>query len=424
MRSEPDISTRFSIETFFIILVVVGYVFASGLAIPLGVQDSRMFAVPYRFLVAALSIFFIVKNFSLKKMLSLPVVVTVVFWAFYFLKSYYSYQNDVYDAEFLRQENEIYVRIVLIALLPAISLMMLDYEKVNLAETVKWIFWVLLIFLLINTVYGLFHIRRGKLTHIFSVYYISYGHFGTSLSLISFYLLNFHTNTQRKKLLYLFSFLFGLFIIIEGFARSPFLALVIGLIFLLVLKRSIKSLIWLALAVAALLTVIYFTVSTGVNKLLFFERTYKWIFLGDNSLRTPLFRRGLSIFAEHPIFGGRVLYENGMYPHNIFIELLMATGMVGCALYFLRFVPVFQTGNYFFRSTQGNFQVVLFTLFLQYFILVLTSYPVYSTPEFLHLSAIIIGLSIIFKNGKIKSNDGGRHPSGDYSAFEGTGGFG
>lgn len=121
---------------------------------------------------------------------------------------------------------------------------------------------------------------------------------------------------------------------------------------------------------------------------------YNWLFEGDNSLRTPLFKRGLAIFKANPVFGGRVLYEDSSYPHNIFIELLMSTGIIGLILYFVKFLPLFRTGNYFLMIKANNAQVEIFVLFIQYFVLVFTSYSLPSTPEFIQLSAVIIGLSL------------------------------
>lgn len=415
---EADNREYFPWENAFLIFVLVGYVVASGLAIPLGIENSRLFAVPYRVAVASWSCYYIYRNFNTKKLKSWPVLAVLLFWLLYAGKTYYSFGHDQYDEATVQQLSETYWRILLIAVLPSVALMVFPYYKVNWDKVYRGIFWVLFGALLCNAVYGIFHIQHGKPGHIFSVYYISYGHLGTSLVLVSLYGLLFQNLSRQWKSLLTCGIILGNYIIVEGFARSPFLALMVCAAFLLIIKKK-----WSYLAVfvglgVMIFTVIYFLVKTGHNPLIFFDRVYLWIFEGNNSERTPLFKRGLQIFCENPVLGGRVLYEDGMYPHNIFIELLMATGIVGFVLYFSRFIPVFRTGNYFFQRQDNNEQVLFFSLFLQYFVLVLTSYSLYSTPEFLHLSAMIIGLSLYKIHEKTKSYDGGGNPPRNYTALQ------
>lgn len=390
---EVQNTRQFTFETFFLIFVTVGYVLFSSFAIPLGIENTRIFAVPYRVAVALFSVYFIIKGFPRLKSAALPVTSIIIFWALYFFKCWYSFKNDQYELQVLNQVDETYIRILLIAFLPSVALVMMDYAKVNLKTAALWCFRILFFMLLLNAVYGLANMENGRMPHIFSIYYISYGHLGTSLVLISLFFLLFKKDNQWRWL-WICGILLGCYIVVEGFARSPFLALVVCTLVLLVIKRKIKYILIFVLLLGLVIAAIYISVKTGNNTLIFAERVYRWLFEGDNSLRTPLFQRAVSIFMEHPLLGGRVLYEDGMYPHNLFLELLMSSGIIGFIFYFAKFIPLFDTGQYFFKNGGNNYHTVFFLLFLQYLTLVMTSYSLTGTPEFIHLSAVVIGLSL------------------------------
>lgn len=144
-----------------------------------------------------------------------------------------------------------------------------------------------------------------------------------------------------------------------------------------------------------------------------------WIFEGDTSSREPLFIRAITIFKENILVGGRVLYEEGMYPHNIFLELLMAGGILLLILFGLIFYPLIKSVKHFLNFSDSKFYILpLFGLWLQYFILAQTSYNIHSNSDFWYFSCVVIGISINIFNEKIKSNDGGRNPSGNYQTFK------
>lgn len=251
-----------SLEALFLIFVITGYVFFSALAIPLGIENSRVFALPYRIAVAAFSVFFIWKNRDHLSLASLPVIALIAFWLLYAVKCWYSFKTHTYNPNVLEITAEHQARIFLIALIPSLGLLLLNYKKVDLNAVLKCCFWILLIMLILNALYGLLNMENGRMPHIFSVYYISYGHLGASLALLSIYFLCFQ---KYSGVLYFIGLLVGLYIIVEGFARSPFLAFVIGSAFLLLLSRRKKLLLAFGIAVAAFIVWTYFSVKYGFN---------------------------------------------------------------------------------------------------------------------------------------------------------------
>lgn len=400
-----------TIDFWYLLLIIVGYVFFCAFAIPLGIDEEiNVFAYLYRLLVFFVSIFMIIKNFRTDLIKNYSILAFLAFWILYAIKIFYSAQNHFYEPQAI-QWNELYARLLIIVIVPSLALLFIDYAKINFQKLTGYIFWSFFIMLFINLLYGIFNFDGNyRLKSVFNVYYISYGHYGTSLALISLFYILF---IEKKPIYYIAFFLAILSIFITA-ARSPVLALSMVSLFLILLKRSWKYFIVYIILFICSIIGIYFYVKNGYDDFQLINRTYNWVFLGDNSLRTPLFEKSINLIKENIIWGNRVLYEDGMYPHNIFLELLMATGVLGFILYFLKFYPVVININLFLKSRYNIYFIVIFALFLQYFVLVNTSYYLVSVPEFLYLSAVIIGISLNYSYEKTKSNDGGRHPSRNY----------
>ena len=401
---------KIKIEVWYLLLVVTGYTVFSAIVEPLGLENSMIFSIPYRFLVFLFSLYIIYRNFSLQRFTSIAVLSILFFWLLYLIKNYLSFNHDFYDADFSNKFYEIYTRIIVIALIPSIALLLIDYRKTDLSQVVKGFFYTLLVMLSLNLIYAMVMPHGAFLSYIFSIYYISYGHLGTSLVLISLFYLLFKPQENSIYLLSYGLFLGAVTIIIAG-ARSPFLAFMVVIPYLLIVKKNVKLILIFAVFLILAIIMIYFLGKSPDYQFEFTNRTYLWLFEGDNSLRTPLFERAIDVFKINPVFGGRTNYEDGMYPHNIVLELLMATGIVGLVLYILKFLPVLKN-FYLFTSRSNNiFYVLFFAVFLQYFVLSSTSFTLYSVPEFLYFSSIIIGISLNYYNEENESNDGRRNPS-------------
>lgn len=74
-----------------------------------------------------------------------------------------------------------------------------------------------------------------------------------------------------------------------------------------------------------------------------FTRTESTIETGDASGRQQLWVMAYEEFKNHPFFGGRI-EVSGIYPHNIFLELLMATGIFGFLLLLIVLIKSFTRG--------------------------------------------------------------------------------
>lgn len=175
---------------------------------------------------------------------------------------------------------------------------------------------------------------------------ISYGHYSCALSLIGVYLLFFH---QSRKI-NLISFVFiaiGLAGISLSAARSAVVALFVGIAYLYISKFGSAKKILLG-ALLLYLSSSFFTdeiVKFGgyleENGFYGFSRIVDTFFNGDESIinqtsgRDYLYKIGLTLFLENPIFGYAYLLPTGTYVHNIFIEQFMALGLIGGLLFMM-----------------------------------------------------------------------------------------
>lgn len=391
-------------EFFFLISILVGYIIVCALPNIFDVVNSRTFSVPYRFIIFFFSIYILSKNLLSRKLDLKIGLLFSVFWFFYFLKILYSFYIDYYLPQFLIQKYEVYLRIFTINLFPCLALLSIDYSKVDFKNLIKYIFWILFIMLTINFLYTLFYLNAfDKVSGIFSVYYISSGHFGASLVFLSFYFLLFKTISTpiiETKIL-LLAIPIGLFAIYTSAARSPVLVLIVVSLYFIFLKKKIKFLYFFLLFLLVSVILLYISKQIFHIDSAFVERNYGAIFEGNASGRAPYFNRAITIFKDNILIGGRVIYEDGMYPHNIFLELGMAGGVLLMLLFGLIFYPIIKNSRYFLKITYSNFFLLpLFGLWLQYLILTQTSNNIYSNPEFWYFSCVIIGISLKTYNEK------------------------
>ncbi|WP_223606114.1 O-antigen ligase [Chryseobacterium sp. OSA05B] len=298
--------------------------------------------------------------------------------------------------------------------MPVVALLSFNYEKVNFKLFYKIIFWFLFIILGVNFLHSTLFVKLKNGGGIFRSYYILTGHYGLSLVLIGLYNFLFLKN---KNYVYLLGILLGLFPMFMSAARSPILAFAIILLLFIILKKSRRY--WMYFCLSVLISIIGLLIvykSGFKNDILFFKRLNEAVFEGKASGRSHFLNKGIEEFTNNPWWGGRILFEDGMYAHNLFVDILMSTGLIGLFLFI----------GYYKFVTKGFVKIlknidkykesgIIAFFFMQYFVLTQTSGSLYSSFELWYFSAVIIGLSYInFKNEKIKSNDSRGNATGNY----------
>lgn len=206
---------------------------------------------------------------------------------------------------------------------------------------------------------------------------ITYGHLGLSLVLIAVYIL-MYSNMKIKVLSLLFLFI-GISTMIFSGTRSSFLGLVICLIILLRSKYSkwYFSIIGLVIVMASFK---YFSAeiiqlnehlnSVGIGS---FGRVVNTFIYGNTSLdetlsgRDDIWKIGLNLFSQNPIFGTSYLLPDYSYVHNIFLEQFMALGIIGGSIFVIINLKAIFLGWKAIANSPKT--VLIYALFIQYLIL-------------------------------------------------------
>lgn len=392
-------------DIWFTFLLTFGYIFSYSLALLLEATSNNYFAVPFRIIVLLLSFFVIYINLNNIKKRKVTVIFTVLFWLFYLCKAIYSFKNDLYLPHTSKEENEIYIRIIFLNLIPYIAILGIRFTKEIMVRLNSLVFNFLLIILGISCLWTIFIFKNfEKSSGIFVSYYINVGHYGLSLLILSIY---YYFQSPKKILKPVLGILIGIFTILSSSARSPVLAIFIILLILLLYLNKLKYWIFLLSFVAFFVISIFCLKQTQASDFEFINRMYNAIFEGNGSGRSYYLLKGWNIFKDNIIFGGRILFEDGMYPHNIFIEVLMSMGIVGGILFLLYFKDIRKfKGRYI---SEHIYYLPFFLFFIQYCVLVLTSVSIFGNMEFWSFSAVIISIILFCYDEEIKSNDGRRY---------------
>ncbi len=391
-------------EVLFVFLLTFGYLFPYMLAKPLHLHNEY-FTIPFRFIMLIFSVFLIADNRqNLKKNISIQLFFTL-FWCFYVVKVCFSYRYYPFvESDIIPKEKDVYLRVFGLIYLPSMALLSIDYNKINFAKLINYIFLFLTLVLGISLVYELIVVKKYFASSgIFSVYYISSSHYALSLLLIAIYRLQYPKLYQRKWLSYL-AIILAIIVIIFSSSRSPVFALgFIGLLFL-IWKGNWRF--WLLSCISFLLfALVLYLVKDYSSEYSFVYRTYQAIFEGNASGRGYYMNKGIAYFLKNPLLGNRFLLEDGTYPHNIFLEIAMSMGVLGLILFFLWIKPLLQFQTKYLVFWQEKNLFLLF--FVQYFALSLTSCNLFSNIEFWYFSCIFVSL-IVLENEKIKSYNSSR----------------
>ncbi len=142
-----------------------------------------------------------------------------------------------------------------------------------------------------------------------------------------------------------------------GSSRGSLVVLLLSILFL-VRYATLRNKSRLLLLYAVAIPLIIYGVSITGSAI--FTRTENSIQTGDASGRQPLWAAAYQEFKNNPIIGGRI-EVSGIYPHNIFLEVLMATGIVGFLLFAIVLFNSVRRGLIIIKSNK-NYVIPLLVL--------------------------------------------------------------
>jgi hypothetical protein len=228
-----------------------------------------------------------------------------------------------------------------------------------------------------------------------------YGHLGVSLILLSIYKF-ISSNNKIFKTILLSGILIGILSLAISGSRSPVIALIFGLFYILFSNYSQFKSILILFFTTLILYLFGFYFFTLINQyfpsILFERLVYAYEFLAiTDQARSQYLTDGINEFFQNPIFGNAFLLTSynsqGSYPHNLIIESFMATGIFGGFLFTYFTIKTLFLTKKFAKSDNAW----LCILFIQFFCFGMFSGNLFSSFLFWSL-LMIINTTYVSKN--------------------------
>lgn len=389
-----------NIASIFYMILLAGFIVISGFPYFFSVE-SRVFTVPFRAIVLAFSIFIILRAIFYHKgkvNLNSTIIFYVVFWIVYLINVYLSFRNYQFTEDFKLREYEVYVRIIGVCLIPSLALFFLEKKQINYSLIFNVVYFLIFIILLLNVFVGIKYNDQGRTSGFLSTYSINFGHIGVTLALMSLYKLIFKTERfDYYSFLMFFGFVLGTYIMYASATRGPLIAFVFTIIVALVARKKKNYLIlFCVLILLGVIGIIYLGPQNTIEgKNWFLQRLSNMLVSGDSSGRDKLYKDALTIFIENPFFGGRFLFADGVYAHNIFLDILMSMGIFGMMLFVPFFTSCVKEILKLFPKEKivENDYIWIHLLFCQYLTFAFFSCSMFDTPEFWYLTAMLLTIN-------------------------------
>ncbi len=407
--------------SFYFSFMVFGFPIQSAISLLLGV-DSNPINIGFRILFLALSIFIILINLLVtqQKTIKIGWLLFTLFWLMYSLRLIYNIEIEKLaylntDAFF------VYSFAFGVCLIPSIAIYG-SAKYIDYISTIKLSFWIILLSNLCIA-YSILSFGNWNLSEILLsraavkvkiggqeksiVNEITIGFFGQVLAILSIHFLNFpiYKNTKFKYFLYI-CLIIGLLNLLMGASRGPMLFFVI--LFLIELYLVIKNtnnlrLLLIKIAIFSFLT-ISFSVPIIVQKIesgeialinrLFFTAEIQ---LNDKKEeREYLIESAIRQFKESPIIGDayvtRHFYLFNSYSHNLLLDVLMATGILGALIFGGMLFFIFSKLKWIVKNIKSQpIYSSYLILFISIFLMTMTSGGLFMSSGFWIMGALILG---------------------------------
>jgi len=365
-----------------VVLVIAGYPLVSFVPPILGVTSTPI-SILFRFIYVALSLVVIgvvlMKRHPVR--LNIGHIMFFIFWFIYSIRLFTDL--SILSIPLYEDHDAFYFYSLAFggALIPSLAIIFkgksLDvFKSLELIYKFYFAFAIILIILLAaGSSISYFH--NGRLFANENLNSISTGHAGGSLALLALAFL-FNNSTYRFSRIWLYVAIFlGMGIAFYSGSRSPLVvvALVVMVFIMRVLmKRRINAKLLnsvLVLVTALVLVGTFYIVpklDSGEFKVV--ERLNKSG--GEQEVRKTVWLNAAYQFINNPIVGDQFLERsNGKYPHNILLEVPMATGLLGTIPFIIMLIALGKRVLYLFLHEP--LAMPLLALFFQFFLWNLTS---------------------------------------------------
>ena len=206
------------------------------------------------------------------------------------------------------------------------------------------------------------------------------GYYGEVLALVTISKLMLGSeNKLWTTLILLAGTALGLLNLVLGASRGPLISFVLILLIIITfhLKTVKKGVVYFLKAFTVLLIILYFSVSTLAPLLADTTMINRFKFLLEAQSTTEgvsfeardiNYSTAWAQFKESPIIGDQYILTWGGYPHNIYLEVLMATGLLGAVFFY----------SVIFEFIRKAFRIWRYFSFDTFIILIITLTSIFS----------------------------------------------
>ncbi len=221
---------------------------------------------------------------------------------------------------------------------------------------------------------------------------ITISFYGMLLAVLALSKLLFDAPASMKGKLGMFiCVMIGVANVLLGASRGPFLSLILSVFILFYFKlrmsrNTVSMVLKSGLVVFLLLGAMLIS---GVGSKIFSDDVFLFYRLthffdnvanGEKEDRDYEYASAWDQFSNHPVIGDKYVTDHShIYPHNVFLELLMSLGVVGGILFLLILFEVAVKAGYASRHRLHR-HIALLLILLGYFLLSMTSGGVFITP--------------------------------------------
>lgn len=389
----------FSTKICALLLVahIVGFIFVSILPTLFGYYEES-FTIVYRAFILFLSL--MVLSLTFFKQTSIKIKsgyrLFLLFWLFYSIRIIYDLLYKGINMNIDKSISDYLIYAFGVSLIPSLAIIFMNHKDLNYDWVLNWIYRILFISLVLAILIRSSSYVTGRSMAGIGIGVLLYGQFGTSLCLLSLYKLQ-KNSLSKNSVIHIMGFIIGFATIIISASRSPFLALLVVIIFFIIFKyNAIKS----AIILSFMAFILYIFLSDILEFLdyifnsAFLERLNYGLEQGGDSSRTILYKTSLNEFLDNPFFGNAILIQDarfaGSYPHNLIIEAFMSTGFFGGLVFLAWSIKCLVLSSKSIIRNYKNSWVGL--LFLQYFIFAMFSSNLIYSYLFWTFSLLVVAL--------------------------------
>lgn len=362
-------------------------------------ESSRLVTIPVRIIITfTLSILFF-KNIAYNKR-NFVIPLFIVFSIFYILRIAIDYSDS---EEYHRSISEVFLFFLSFCFIPFISIYKLNLNQ----ERIKTILTAILVSgglfsILVLFYYGKFLGKVSRLSsnivgeEVMSPLALSY----CSALIIGTLLFYSMCNklTKKRSILIIITIILAIIPFFLGASRGSLFSLFVPFILYLFRKNKlnfkIKSVFFLVILIVTFVYLDMYLQSGFIDRLL---NTNKAIEKGEGSaVRLQIWETSLKQFSNNPIFGDRlgVKGENG-YPHNLFIESLQTTGILGFFPFLTLNIMAWKIVIKVLKENIQNFWMVV--IFIQAFIMNMFSGSIHTASWYWFSLALVFSLNKTLK---------------------------